>query len=91
MREPLCKSTAALFEWQKSSLCDLFCRNRFLLFAALTVEETCKEALLRKASEPTAHVAGFGTIVRGQRPSDTSQKVYRQAGAAGILPAAFFV
>ena len=34
--------------------------------------EICKETLLRKASEPTAHVAGFGTRVGGLRPSDTS-------------------
>jgi len=34
--------------------------------------ETCKETLLRKASEPTAHVAGFGTRAGGLRPSDTS-------------------
>ena len=34
--------------------------------------ETCKEALVRKASEPTAHVAGFGLKVGGQRPSDAS-------------------
>jgi len=32
-----------------------------------------RKALLRKAAEPTAHVAGFGTRVRGLRPSDTSQ------------------
>ena len=35
--------------------------------------ETCKETLLRKASEPTAHVAGFGMKVGGLRPSDASQ------------------
>jgi len=34
--------------------------------------ETCKETLLRKASEPTAHVAGFGLKVGGLRPSDAS-------------------
>jgi len=32
-----------------------------------------RKALLRKAAEPTAHVAGFGTRIRGLRPSDTSQ------------------
>jgi len=32
-----------------------------------------RKALLRKAAEPTAHVAEFGTRVRGLRPSDTSQ------------------
>jgi len=31
-----------------------------------------RKALLRKAAEPTAHVAGFGTRVRGLRPSNTS-------------------
>jgi len=34
--------------------------------------ETRKETLLRKASEPTAHVAGFGLEVGGLWPSDTS-------------------
>jgi len=38
-----------------------------------------RKALLRKASEPTAHVAGFGTRVEGLRPSDTTHRVYRQA------------
>ena len=32
------------------------------------VGETCKETVLRKASEPTAHVAGFGTRVEGLLP-----------------------
>jgi len=35
--------------------------------------------LLRKAAEPTAHVAGLGTRVGGLRPSDTSQWVYQQS------------
>jgi len=37
--------------------------------------ETRKETLLRKASEPTAHVAGFGLEVGGLRPSDTSHRL----------------
>ena len=37
----------------------------------------CKETLLRKASETTVHAAGFGTKVRGLRPSDTFHGVYR--------------
>ena len=49
---------------------DLFRQNRFLLFAALTARETCKETLLRKASD--AHVVSFGKKVGGLRPSDTS-------------------
>ena len=68
-----------LSDRRKSSLWDLFRRNRFLLFAALMARETCKETLLRKASEPSAHVAGFGTRVGGLRPSDTTYGVYRQA------------
>ena len=32
--------------------------------------ETCKETLLRKASESTAHVAGFGIQLGGLRPSE---------------------
>ncbi|MCI6377220.1 MAG: hypothetical protein MR842_05625, partial [Clostridiales bacterium] len=31
--------------------------------------EPCKETLLRKASESTAHVAGFGLLFGGLRPS----------------------
>ena len=38
------------------------------------VVKTCKETLLRKATEPTAHVAGLGIRVGGLRPSDTSLK-----------------
>ncbi|MBQ7867673.1 MAG: hypothetical protein IJ354_05955, partial [Clostridia bacterium] len=41
--------------------------------------KTCKETLLRKASDLTAHVAEVGLTVRGLRPSDTSQWVYRQS------------
>ena len=41
----------------------------------LTARETCKETLLRKASEADAHVVSFGTKVRGLRPSDTSYGV----------------
>ena len=37
-----------------------------------------RKALLRKATEPTAQVAGLGTRVGGLRPSDASQRVYRQ-------------
>ncbi len=47
--------------------------NRFLLFTAFTAGETCKETLLRKASEADAHVVSFGWKVRGLRPSDTSR------------------
>jgi len=35
--------------------------------------KTCKETLLRKASDLTAHVAEVGLTVGGLRPSDTSQ------------------
>jgi len=38
--------------------------------------ENRKETLLRKASEPTAHVAGFGLKVGGLRPSDTSHRSF---------------
>ena len=34
--------------------------------------KTCKETLLRKASDLTAHVAEVGLAVGGLRPSDTS-------------------
>ena len=42
--------------------------------------KTCKETLLRKASDLTAHVAEVGLAVGGLRPSDTSHGVYRQSG-----------
>ena len=38
--------------------------------------ETCKETLLRKASEADAHVVSFGWEVGGLRPSDASQGGY---------------
>ena len=48
-------------------------------FAPFAYEPTARRAangdrnpLLRKGSETTAHVAGFGLTVRGLRPSDTS-------------------
>ena len=42
----------------------------------LTAGEGCKETMLRKASEATAHVAGFGFTVGGGCPSDTSQRFF---------------
>ena len=44
--------------------------------------ETCREALLRKASEPAAHVAGFGWQLEGFGPPSLPKGVFRQAGAA---------
>ena len=38
--------------------------------------ETCKETLLRKASESTAHVAGFGIQLGGLRPSEPPGKFF---------------
>ena len=51
--------------------------------------ETCTETLLRKASESTAHVAGFGIQLGGLRPADDASEevirgrldVYRQQTA----------
>jgi len=40
--------------------------------------ETCRETLLRKASESDAHVIRFETRVGGLRPSDTSHRVFRK-------------
>jgi len=53
--------------------------------------ETCKETLLRKASDPTAHVAGVGLKVGGLRSSDTSYAFYEQPDAASLMEAAFRV
>ena len=38
--------------------------------------ETCKETLLRKASESTAHVAGFGIQLGGLWPSEPFKRVF---------------
>ena len=38
--------------------------------------ETCKETLLRKASEFTAHVAGFGIQLGGRWPSEPFKRVF---------------
>ena len=38
--------------------------------------ETCKETLLRKASESTAHVAGFGMQLGGLRPSEPPKRIF---------------
>ncbi len=51
--------------------------NRFDGFGRISMPLFIRKALLRKASEPTAQVAGLGTRVGGLRPSDTSQRVYR--------------
>ncbi|MCI5955684.1 MAG: hypothetical protein MRZ54_01720, partial [Clostridiales bacterium] len=51
-------------------------KARYAIFSAETgftcaygaAGEPCKETLLRKASEPTAHVAGFGLQSEGYGP-----------------------
>ena len=48
---------------------DLFRQNAFSL-RFQRGGETRRETLLRKASESTAHVAGFGIQLRGLRPSE---------------------
>ena len=47
--------------------------------------KTCKETLLRKASDLSAHVAEVGLAVGGLRPSDTSHGVYRQSAGVPII------
>ena len=42
--------------------------------------ETCKETLLRKASESTAHVAGFGIQLGGLRPSEPPRRFFDSLG-----------
>src|SRR5699024_7980331 len=41
--------------------------------------ETCRETLLRKASEPAAHVAGFGFHLEGFGPPNLPQGVFRRS------------
>ena len=79
-KKRLQNSSCKRSERRKSSLRDLSRRNRFLLRPKGAARETCKETLLRKASEADAHVVSFGTKGGGLRPSETSHGVYRQAG-----------
>ncbi len=59
------KARYAIFSAGESTVCLLACGS--------PGGKRRKEALLCKASEPTAHVAGLGIKVGGLRPSDTSQ------------------
>ena len=49
--------------------------------------ETCRETLLRKASEPAAHVAGFGFHLEGFGPPNLPQGVFRRSGGPALAPA----
>ena len=42
--------------------------------------ETCRGTLLRKASEPAAHVAGFGLYLEGFGPPNLPKGVFRRSG-----------
>ena len=48
--------------------------------------ETCRETLLRKASEPAAHVAGFGLYLEGFGPPNLPKGVFRRSVRGGIQP-----
>ena len=65
------------------------CGDFFDDFAPFAYEPAARRAangdrnpLLRKGSETTAHVAGFGLAIRGLRPSDTSRVFSQSAGRA---------
>ena len=49
--------------------------------------ETCRETLLRKASEPAAHVAGFGLYLEGFGPPNLPKGVFRRSGGPALAPA----
>ena len=51
--------------------------------------KTCKETLLRKASDLTAHVAAVGLAVGELQHSDTSHGVDRQSEKTLIVQQAF--
>ena len=52
--------------------------------------ETCRETLLRKASESTAHAAGFGIQLGGLWPSETPKRFFDNLGSVAILWRTFF-
>ena len=52
--------------------------------------KTCRETLLRKASESTAHAAGFGIQLGGLRPSETPKRFFDNLGSVAILWRTFF-
>ena len=47
--------------------------------------------MLRKGSETTAHVAGFGLAIRGLRPSDTSKGFFDSLAADASMATAAFL
>ena len=61
----LCNAAVSLSE--KAGVAGLFRQTRFPC-AWGAAGETCRETLLRKASEPAAHVAGFGWQLEGFGP-----------------------
>ena len=65
----------SLLQTVEKARCAIFSAETVFPCAFGTAGEDCKEALLRKASGPTAHVAGAGMNVGVLRPSDTSRGV----------------
>lgn len=73
---------AVLRASKKLACGDLFRRGMYHLPTSPTtrrVTNGIRKALLHKASDLTAHVAGFGIEVERLRPFDTYQRVYRQS------------
>ena len=67
---------------KKLAFGDLFRQNRFYRTFGAAVK-TCKETLLCKASDLTAHVAEVGLAIGGLAPFDTSQGVDRHSETPG--------
>ena len=66
---------------EKAALPAFSARTRFPC-ACGAAGETRRETLLRKASEPAAHVAGFGLQLEGFGPPNLPQGVLRRSAAA---------
>ncbi len=67
---------AARAACRKSPPAAAFCAKTRFPCAFGAAGETCKETLLRKASESTAHVAGFGIPFGGLRPSKPHESFF---------------
>ena len=84
------RSSAADLSVSKKSASAAFSAKTRFPCACGVAGETCKETLLRKASESTAHVAGFGIQLGGLRPSETPKRFFDNLGSVAILWRTFF-
>ena len=71
---------------EKAALPAFSARTRFPC-ACGAAGETRRETLLRKASEPAAHVAGFGLYLEGFGPPSLPKGVFGGSGLQPLLAA----